>query len=55
MIGLSGLLGTSHLGLVSLGKLALLGFAGCLLASFTAVPALLQWLQDRGEPIRPRG
>ena len=47
MVGFSGLVGTSHLGLVSLGKLALLGFGSCLLAAFTVVPALLQWQRDR--------
>ena len=52
MVGFSGMLMTDHLGLVSLGRLALIGFAACLIASFTAVPALLQWLASKGQPLR---
>ena len=40
MVGFSGLLTTDHLGLVSLGRLALLGIAASLFASFTTLPAL---------------
>ena len=47
MVGYSGLLTASHPGLVSIGKLAIVGLATTLVSAVVLFPALLQVLEDR--------
>jgi predicted RND superfamily exporter protein len=47
MIGFVGLLFAGHLGLRSIGTLAILGITTCTLVSVIMVPALLGWLETR--------
>jgi uncharacterized protein len=47
MIGFVGLLFAGHLGLRSIGTLALLGITTCTLVSVIVVPAVLGWLETR--------
>jgi predicted RND superfamily exporter protein len=47
MVGYSGLLSASHPGLVSIGKLAIVGLATTLVSAVVLFPALLQVLEDR--------
>jgi predicted RND superfamily exporter protein len=47
MVGYSGLLFASHAGLVSIGKLAILGLFMTLVSAIVLFPALLQVLEDR--------
>ncbi len=48
MIGFSGLLLSFHPGLHSIGQLAVVGIGMTLMAGMFFLPALLQWLEDRG-------
>jgi predicted RND superfamily exporter protein len=48
MLGFAGLLFTNHPGLQSIGVMAVLGIGMTLLTSITFLPALIQWLEDRG-------
>ena len=48
MIGFSGLLLSFHPGLNSVGALAVAGIGTTLLAALVFLPALIQWLEDRG-------
>jgi predicted RND superfamily exporter protein len=48
MVGFGGLLLSFHPGLNSMGTLAVLGLGTTLLAAVVFLPALLQWLEDRG-------
>ncbi|MDX1530883.1 MAG: MMPL family transporter, partial [Rhodothermales bacterium] len=48
MIGFSGLLLSFHPGLRSIGVLAVIGIGTTLAAALVFLPALLQWLEDRG-------
>ena len=48
MIGFGGLLLSFHPGLRSIGALAVVGIGATLLAALLFLPALLQWLEDRG-------
>jgi hypothetical protein len=48
MIGFSGLLLSFHPGLRSIGELAVVGIGATLLTALLFLPALLQWLEDRG-------
>jgi predicted RND superfamily exporter protein len=48
MIGFGGLLLSFHPGLNSMGTLAVLGLGTVLAAAIVFLPALLQWLEDRG-------
>jgi len=48
MVGFGGLLLSFHPGLNSMGTLAVVGLGTTLLAAVIFVPALLQWLEDRG-------
>ena len=48
MIGFGGLLLSFHPGLRSIGSLAVVGIGATLLAALLFLPALLQWLEDRG-------
>lgn len=51
IVGFSGLLMATHPGLVSIGKLAIIGLSTVLASSLLLFPALLQVLEDRrGEP-----
>ena len=47
MVGYSGLLVASHPGLVSIGKLAIVGLVTALISAVVLFPALLQVLEDR--------
>ena len=53
MLGFAGLLFSFHPGLRSIGLLALIGIGMTLLAALTFLPALLQWLEDRGQGAEP--
>jgi len=48
MVGFGGLLLSFHPGLNSIGTLAVVGLGTTLLAAIVFLPALLQWLEDRG-------
>ena len=48
IIGFGGLLLSFHPGLESIGLLAVVGIGATLLAALTFLPALWQWLEDRG-------
>jgi len=48
MVGFGGLLLSFHPGLESIGMLAVVGIGATLLAALLFLPALLQWLEDRG-------
>jgi predicted RND superfamily exporter protein len=48
MLGFSGLIFTNHPGLQSLGTMAVIGIGMTLITALTFLPALLQWLEDRG-------
>lgn len=48
MLGFAGLLFTNHPGLRSLGEMATIGIGMTLLSALTFLPALIQWLEDRG-------
>ncbi len=48
MVGFGGLLLSFHPGLNSIGTLAVVGLGTTLLAAIAFLPALLQWLEDRG-------
>lgn len=48
IIGFGGLLLSFHPGLQSIGLLAVVGIGATLLAALTFLPALWQWLEDRG-------
>lgn len=48
MLGFSGLLFTNHPGLQSLGTMAVIGIGMTWVAALTFLPALIQWLEDRG-------
>lgn len=48
MIGFGGLLLSFHPGLESIGRLAVVGIGMTLVAALLFLPALLQWLEDRG-------
>ncbi|NBB86334.1 MAG: MMPL family transporter [Bacteroidetes bacterium] len=48
MIGFGGLLLSFHPGLRSIGELAVVGIGATLLTALLFLPALLQWLEDRG-------
>jgi predicted RND superfamily exporter protein len=48
MLGFAGLMFTNHPGLQSLGVMAVIGIGMTLLTSLTFLPALIQWLEDRG-------
>lgn len=50
MVGYSGLLPASHPGLVSIGKLAIVGLGTTLVSAVVLFPALLQVLEDRRAP-----
>ncbi|WP_103018837.1 efflux RND transporter permease subunit [Salinibacter altiplanensis] len=49
MVGFGGLLLSFHPGLNSMGTLAVLGLGTTLLAAVAFLPALWQWLEDRGD------
>ena len=49
MIGFGGLLLSFHPGLRSIGGLAVIGIGMTLLAALVFLPALLQWIEDRGD------
>ena len=49
MVGFGGLLLSFHPGLTSMGTLAVLGLGTTLLAAVVFLPALWQWLEDRGD------
>jgi predicted RND superfamily exporter protein len=49
MIGFAGLTLSFHPGLQSIGLLAVVGIGATLLAALVFLPALLQWIEDRGE------
>lgn len=46
MAGFSGLLVAAHLGLKTIGDLAILGMTTCLLISLTVLPAVMGWLES---------
>lgn len=48
MIGFAGLMLSFHPGLRSIGQLAVAGIGATLLAALLFLPALIQWLEDRG-------
>ncbi len=48
MLGFSGLLLTNHPGLQTLGQMAVIGIGMTLVAALTFLPAIIQWLEDRG-------
>lgn len=48
MLSFIGLLFANHPGLQSLGWMGVVGIGATLLAAFTFMPALIQWLEDRG-------
>jgi predicted RND superfamily exporter protein len=48
MLGFAGLLFTNHPGLRSLGEMATIGIGMTLLSALLFLPALIQWLEDRG-------
>ena len=48
MVGFAGLLLSFHPGLRSIGLLAVVGIGTTLLSALLFLPALLQWLEDRG-------
>lgn len=48
MLGFAGLLLTDHPGLNTIGLLAVIGIGLTLLSALTFLPALVQWLEDRG-------
>ncbi len=48
MLGFAGVLFADHPGLQSLGVMGVVGIAATLLAAFTFMPALIQWLEDKG-------
>ncbi|NNE45754.1 MAG: MMPL family transporter [Rhodothermales bacterium] len=48
MIGFGGLLISMHTGISSIGKLAVIGISATMIAAIILLPALLQWLEDRG-------
>ena len=50
MVGFSGLIGSMHPGLRSIGYLAVLGIAMTLVAALVTLPALLYWLERRPAP-----
>ncbi len=50
MIGFAGLLLSFHPGLESIGQLAVMGIGATLAAALFFLPALVQWLEDRGAP-----
>ncbi len=51
IVGFSGLLVATHPGLVSIGKLAVVGLSAILVSSLWLFPALLQVLEDRGREL----
>lgn len=53
MLGFAGLLLATHPGLVSIGKLAILGLSAVLATSLLPFPALLQALENRGRVVVP--
>ncbi len=55
MIGFGGLLLSFHPGLNSMGTLAVVGLGTTLLAAVVFLPALLQWLEDRGGTLHGSG
>ncbi len=55
MVGFGGLLLSFHPGLNSMGTLAVLGLGTTLLAAVVFLPALLQWLEDRGDALHESG
>jgi predicted RND superfamily exporter protein len=55
MVGFGGLLLSFHPGLNSIGTLAVVGLGTTLLAAVVFLPALLQWLEDRGDAPKERG
>lgn len=55
IVGFSGLLVATHPGLVSIGKLAVLGLAVTLVSACVFLPALLQALEDRTPTEAPEG
>ncbi|NOZ09955.1 MAG: MMPL family transporter [Gammaproteobacteria bacterium] len=48
LFGFAGMLSAGNPGLRSLGILACIGLGTCLLNSLTTLPALLQWMENRG-------
>ena len=48
MLGFAGLLLTSHPGLFSIGLLAVIGIGMTLFSGLTFLPALIQWLENKG-------
>ncbi len=48
MLGFAGMLFADHPGLQSLGVMGVVGIGTTLLAAFTFMPALIQWLEDKG-------
>jgi len=48
MLGFSGLLFINHPGLQSLGMMAVIGIGMTLFTALTFLPALIQWLEDKG-------
>lgn len=46
MLGFAGMFTASMAGLRSLGGLAIIGFSSCLFATWTLMPALMQWRRD---------
>jgi predicted RND superfamily exporter protein len=56
MIGFGGLLMSLHTGISSIGKLAVIGISATMIAAIILLPALLQWLEDRGSlPVESSG
>jgi hypothetical protein len=53
MIGFGGLLLSFHPGLRSIGVLAVVGIGATLVSALVFLPALLQWLEDRGKTPLP--
>ena len=49
MIGFGGLLLSFHPGLRSIGLLAVIGIGTTLVSALVFLPALLQWLENRGQ------
>lgn len=47
IFGFLGLVFANHLGLASIGKLAIAGMCACLFTTLIYFPAMLQWLSDR--------